>query len=67
MKLLDHLIEDYGFKNDRQIALYTVISTGTISKIRKGKLKPSASVIIKIHEKLGMSISEIKDLINKKS
>jgi len=39
MKLLDHLIEDYGFKNDRQIALNIVISIGTISKIRNGKLK----------------------------
>jgi transcriptional regulator with XRE-family HTH domain len=67
MKLLDHLIKNYGFKNDRAIALNMKISIGTLSKIRTGKLKPSASIIIKIHEQFGISIAEIKALINEGS
>lgn len=67
MKLLDYLIKNYGFKNDRAIALNMAISIGTMSKVRTGKLKPSASFIIKIHEKFGIPIAEIKSLINEAS
>lgn len=67
MKLLEHLIKNYGFKNDRAIAINMKISIGTLSKIRTGKIKPSASIIIKIHEQFGIPISEIKSLINESS
>ena len=67
MKLLEHLIKNYGFKNDRAIALNMKISIGTPSKIRTGKIKPSASIIIKIHEQFGIPIAEIKSLINESS
>ena len=67
MKLLDHLIKNYGFKNDREIALNMAVSVGTVSKIRTGKRKPSASIILKLHEKFGISIAGIKYLASNKS
>ncbi len=64
MKLLDYLQKTYDIKNDRQLALRIGFSTPTLSKIRTGKYKVSADMIIAIHEKFGMSIKEIKRLIN---
>ncbi len=63
MKLLDYLQKTYDIKNDRQLALRIGFSTPTLSKIRTGKYKVSADMIIAIHEKFGMSIKEIKKLL----
>lgn len=62
MKLLDYLIKNYGYKNDNAISLGIGISKGTISKIRNGKLKTSADIMIKIHEMYGLPIAQIKEL-----
>jgi transcriptional regulator with XRE-family HTH domain len=35
----------------------------TLSRIRNGKQKPSAEVILCIHEKTGMPVAQIKSLI----
>jgi DNA-binding XRE family transcriptional regulator len=64
MKLLDYLQKTYDIKNDRQLALKIGFSTPTLSKIRTGKYKVSADMIIAIHEKFGMTIKDIKRLIN---
>lgn len=63
MKLLDYLQKTYEIKNDRQLALQIGFSTPTLSKIRTGKYKVSADMIIAIHEKFNMSIKEIKKLL----
>ena len=64
MKLLDYLIKNYGYKNDNAIAEGTGISKGTISKIRTGKIKASAEIIIKVHEMYGLPIAQIKEMNN---
>ena len=62
MKLLDYLIKNHGYKNDLAISKGTGISKGTISKIRTGKLYPSAEVMINLHERFGLPISTIREL-----
>lgn len=62
MKLLDYLKEKFNVKNDRQLAMEIGISHPTISRIRRGHKKASAEVIIAVHEKYGIPISEIKQL-----
>ena len=62
MKLLDYLIKHHGYKNDAAISVGTEISKGTISKIRNGKLKTSAEIMIKLHEMYGIPIAELKEL-----
>jgi transcriptional regulator with XRE-family HTH domain len=64
MKLLDYLIKNHGYKNDNAIAVGTGISKGTISKIRTGKIKASAEIMIIIHEISGLPISQIKEMNN---
>ena len=64
MKLLDYLIKNHGYKNDNAIAVGTGISKGTISKIRTGKIKASAEIIIKVHEMYGLPIAQIKEMNN---
>jgi transcriptional regulator with XRE-family HTH domain len=63
MKLLDYLQKTYDIKNDRQLALKIGFSTPTLSKIRTGKYKVSADMIIAIHETFNMSIKDIKALL----
>ncbi len=63
MKLLDYLQKTYDIKNDRQLALKIGFSTPTLSKIRTGKYKVSADMIIAIHETFKMSIKDIKALL----
>lgn len=63
MKLLDELQKRFEIPNDRQLASKLGLSTPVISRIRTGKSGVSADVIIRIHEEMGLSIAEIKELI----
>jgi transcriptional regulator with XRE-family HTH domain len=63
MRLLNYLQAMYGIKNDRQLALKIGFSTPTLSKIRTGKYKVSADMIIAIHEKFDIPIKDIKALL----
>ncbi len=63
MKLLDHIKETYGVKNDRQFANAIDISTPVISRIRNGKCQVSAEIMIRIHEAFDMSIKDIKAML----
>lgn len=60
MKLLDTLKEKYGLKNDAAISRALEVAPPVISRIRNGKLEPSSDIILKIHEKLGMPVSDIR-------
>ena len=61
--LLDTLMLIYGIQTDNSLADKLAISTGSVSRIRKGTQNISASLILAIYERSGMSIDNIKDLI----
>jgi len=53
----------YGIQTDNSLADKLAISTGSVSRIRKGTQNISAALILAIYERSGMSIDNIKDLI----
>ena len=63
MKLLDKIKELYNIKNDAQLCRTIGARPPTISKIRSGKVKVSADMILKIHETLGMPVADIRALL----
>lgn len=62
MKLLDALKEKYDLKNDAAIAKALEVAPPVISRIRNGKAKVSADIMIRVHETFGMPIADIKAL-----
>lgn len=63
MKLLDHLKENFGMKNDADIARTLNIAPPIVSRIRNGKSNVSAEIILRIHEAFEMPIKDIKALL----
>ena len=61
--LLDTLMLIYGIQTDNSLADKLAISTGSVSRIRKGTQNISAALILAIYERSGLSIDNIKDLI----
>jgi len=53
----------YGIQTDNSLADKLAISTGSVSRIRKGTQNISAALILAIYERSGLSIDNIKDLI----
>lgn len=62
MKLFDYIQQNYGIKNDRELADKLNVSAPVISRIRNGKCTISADVIVKIHEIFEIPIRQIKEL-----
>jgi len=60
-KLLDILRERFEIKNDAALAKELGISPPQISKLRGGATLGS-SVILSIHERLGVPVKEIREL-----
>jgi hypothetical protein len=61
--LLDTVLDSQHLKNDAALSRFLEVNPPVLSKIRGGTLPVGASMIIKIHEKTGMSIKEIKFLL----
>jgi hypothetical protein len=53
----------HGIQTDNSLADKLAISTGSVSRIRKGTQNISAALILVIYERSGLSIDNIKDLI----
>lgn len=62
--LFDFLKIEYELPSDRQLCAALGIKTPVLSKIRHGVINVSSDVMILIHEKTGMSIADIKELIS---
>lgn len=60
--ILDELQKRFDIKNDRQLSIKLEVAPPVLSRIRNGKAKVSAEVMIAIHESFGLSIAEIKEL-----
>jgi hypothetical protein len=65
--LFDYLIAQYGLKNDVGLIRELEIDSAHFSKVRRGILPMSATMILKIHEHFGMAIQEIRDRSGKKA
>ena len=65
--LFDFLIKESGLKNDAALARALEITAPTISKIRGGKNRVTAEIILSIYKQTGLSIETIEELINKGS
>lgn len=65
--LIDTLLMIYNLKNDRDLANKLLLSTGTISRIRKGSQPVSATFILNAHDRSGLAINTIRELINKEN
>lgn len=59
-RFIDHLIAEFGFKNDAALARTLKVAPPVVSKLRTGKLSLGATLILFIHEELGMSVSDIR-------
>ena len=60
--LLDYLRRTYDLKNDSMLAKALDVMPPQISKIRNKKAKITPTMILAIHDALGMEIKEIKTL-----
>lgn len=61
---VDYLLKKTNLKNDQQLANYFDIFPAVISKIRNHRMTVSANMILLVHEKLGVPVAEIRELIN---
>lgn len=62
-KLLDACIKLAGVKTDRALSEKIGVASTVMSRIRHKKLPVTPTTILAIHEKLGMSVPEIRQLI----
>lgn len=59
-KLLDTIIAENHLKNDAALSRFLDWAPPAISKLRYNRISVSAEMIIRIHEKTGKSIADIK-------
>ncbi|AMP07044.1 hypothetical protein CPter91_4749 [Collimonas pratensis] len=59
-KMLDAVIAKLGLKNDAPLSRRLEVSRPAISKIRRGRLRVGASILIHFHETSDLSIAELK-------
>ena len=62
--LFDFLKTEYNIPSDRQLCDALGIAAPVLSKIRHGVIGISGDIMILIHEKTGMTIADIKELIS---
>lgn len=67
--LFDAVMKQQNCKNDAALSRVLDIDPGALSRMRNGKLKVGATLILRIHELTDytMSVKEIKQLIGGKS
>lgn len=63
--LIDELLNRYGLGKDARLAEALDVHASIISKIRQRVLPVSAATMLMIHDRLGMPVKEIKQLVEK--
>lgn len=63
-RLLDMIISKLALKNDSALCRCLRIAPPVISKIRHGSLPVGATMLLRLHEESGMSIRELKDVLD---
>lgn len=62
-QLIDRLLEVKQLRNDAELCRILQVSPPVISKIRNGRLNVSAALMIRMHDALGLSINELRELM----
>jgi len=62
-RLLDMVMSKLALKNDVALCRCLEVAPPVISKIRHGSLQVGAMMLIRLHEESGMSIRELKDVL----
>jgi hypothetical protein len=62
--LLDKALKLTHLKNDAALSRALEVAPPVLSKIRHGRLPVGATLLIALHEITGMSIAEMKDILN---
>lgn len=58
--LFQYIMRTQGFTHDKQLANFLFTSTSVISQVRNDRIPLSARLILRIYDKLGLSIEEIR-------
>lgn len=62
-RLMDRLRELRRLRTDAELSRILGVKAPTLSKIRTGKSKISAAVILRIHEAYGMPVAELRAML----
>jgi hypothetical protein len=62
-KLFDICIADHSLKNDAALSRTLKVAPPVISKMRHGTLFPGASILVSIHENIGLSFQEMRKIL----
>lgn len=61
--LLDHLLTEHKLKNDAELSRVLEVGPPVVSKIRHGRLPVTATLILRMHEKLGVPVKTIRQFV----
>ena len=61
--LFDFLIKECELKNDASLARALDVTAPTVSRIRSGKSRVTADVILRIHKTTGLSVESIESML----
>lgn len=64
--LLDTIREAFDLSSDGRLAVFLDTQPPTISRIRSGRNKVSAGMVLRIYDKTGWTIEEIRGLVGYK-
>ncbi|MFC7519079.1 helix-turn-helix domain-containing protein [Herbaspirillum sp. GCM10030257] len=62
-QLLDKIMHDMGLTTDAALCRVLSISPPVLSKVRHGRVPFGAALIISVHEETGISIKELKYML----
>ncbi|MES2163751.1 MAG: helix-turn-helix domain-containing protein [Pseudomonadota bacterium] len=62
--LLDHMLEHFRLKNDAALARALHIAPPRISKIRRGHMRVSPDLLLRMHEAAQIPVAELRRLLD---
>lgn len=62
-RLIDHLLKEYGMKNDAQLSRELGVAPPVISKVRHHALAVGPALKVRMMEKLGIELRTINELL----
>ena len=62
-RVVDKLIDIKHLRNDAELSRLLGVAPPTISKIRSGKSGFSAAIVLRIHERFGLPVAELRALL----
>lgn len=63
-RLLDFILQTRQLKNDAALARLLNVQAPVISKLRYDRMGLSDAMILRIHERVGLSVAQIREYLN---